>query len=304
MRAVKKTIYAVLRTPGSALGVSLARRLEELGAGSALLDLDAPLRGEPVTVGAGSVAWQGVDLAEAAALLVEQPVFPWPQPQRLTELIRDGEPDRELVVAEREARSLIASAIRAAADSTRVVNPLQAVHLASSPAIALDELEAAGLGVRPWRLGPAPDETEGRLLLDAAGRDLWHEPGSPAPGDMAIVLDPIPGALLSVLVAGDEAIGGLRYRDASSWVAGSPVAPLTPDEIPAAAAASARAAVESLRIDFAAVTLVIEEARPGLVWLDAGPDLAAWDRALDGRVAVGLADYLVSVAAGGKGHTA
>ena len=303
MRAVTPT-YAVLRTPGSLLGDSLARRLEQNGAKAALLDLDAPLRGEPVTVLPGSVVWQDVDLNAAAALLVERPIYPWPQPQRLGELLRDGAPDKDRAGAEREARSLIVSAIRAAAESTRVVNPLQAVHLASFPAIALDQLEAAGLGVRPWRLGPAPDETEGRLLLDAAGRDLWHEPGSPAPGDAAIEPDPIQGELLSVLVAGEEPLGGLRYRNASSWAAGRPDAPLGAGEIPAAAAASSRAALESLRIDFAAVTLIAEETRPGLVWFDAGPDLAAWDRALDGRVAAGLVDYLISAAAGGKGHPA
>ena len=44
--------------------------------------------------------------------------------------------------------------------------------------------------------------------------------------------------------------------------------------------------------------------RPGLLWFDAGPDLAAWDPALEGRVAPGLADYLIAVAAGDKGSTA
>lgn len=301
MRAVKP-IYAVLRTPGSPLGESLARRLGERGGQTRLLDLDAPLRGEPVTVRPGSVIWQEVDLIAAAAVLVERPVFPWPQPQRISELIRDGAPDPERVGAEREARSLIGSALPAAAESGRLVNPPSAAHFAASPAMALDALEDGGLAVHAWRLAPAPEETGGRLFLDAAGRDLWHEPGTPSPGDMAIEPDPVPGELLSVLIAGENPLGGLRYADGEAWVAGKPVAPLAPDEIPGNAAERACEAVKSLGLGFAAVTLIGEADRPSLLWFDAGPDLAAWDRALEGRVSTGLADYLIAVAAGDEGR--
>jgi hypothetical protein len=303
LRAVKPT-YAVLQTPGSSVGDSLARRLEERGAAAALLDLDAPLRGEPVTVRPGSVVWQAVDLTAAAAVLVERPVFPWPQPQRLRELIRDGAPDPELVGAEREARSLIAAAIPAVAEAGRVVNPPHATHLAASPAIALDGLESAGLAVHPWRLAPAPDDAAERLLLDAAGRDLWHEPGTPPPGEMAIEPDPFDGEILSILIAGGSPLGGLRHADGPAWLAGEQVAQLPPEEIPTAAAALAGDAVKRLGLDFAAVALILAAERPGLLWLDAGPDLAAWDEALEGRVAAGLADYLIDVASGDRGRTA
>jgi hypothetical protein len=292
MRAVKQT-FALLRTPGSPIGDSVARHLDQRGAGADLLDLDAPLRGEPVTVRPGSVVWQGVDLGSAAALLVERPVFPWPQPSRISELLRDGMPDQDRVGAQREARSLIASAIPAAAGMVRVVNPPVAAHLAASPAVALDGLEGAGLAVHPWRLAPAPDGGNGRLLLDAAGRDLWHEPGTPMPGDSAIELHPVDGVVYAVLVAGERPLAAARYPDAPSWVGGARATPIPPGELPTAAADLARNAVERLGIDLAAVAVT---ERPAVLWLDAGPDLAAWDRGAGGRVAAGLADHLIAVA--------
>ena len=301
MPAMKQN-YAILRTPGSPFGESLVSRLDERGARGTVLDLDAPLRGEPVTVRPGSVLWQEIDLVNAAAVFVERPVFPWPQPRSIAGLIRDGVPDQDKVGAEREARSLIASAIPAAAVSGRLVNPPVAAHLAASPAIALDRLESAGLAVHPWRLGPAPEDTDGRLLLDAVGRDLWHEPQRPLPGQMAIEPDRFSGEVLSVLMAGGIPLGGLRYADGRSWDAGELAAPLTVEEIPATVVELTRGAVEASGLGFAAVSVIQKGDRPGLLWFDAGPDLAEWDRLLEGRIAAGLADYLITVAAGDEGR--
>lgn len=296
--------YALLRMPGSPLGDSLARRLGERGLRAELLDLDAPLRGEPVTVSPASVIWQGVDLAAAAAVLVERPVFAWPQPGGIGDLIRDGAVDQERASAEREARSLIASAIPAAAESGRVVNPPLAAHLAASPAIALEYLDDAGLEVHPWRLAPAPGDADGQLLLDAAGRDLFHQPGRPRAGDPALEPDPIPGAVLSVLVAGGEALGGLRHAGGAAWAAGEPAEPLAAGEIPAADGELALRAADSVGMGFAAVSVMETSGRCRVLWFDAGPDLAGWDARLDGRIAAGLADYLIAVAAGDRGRHA
>lgn len=302
MRAVKQTCV-LLRTPGSPLGDSLGRHLEEHGLHAALLDLDAPLRGEPVTVHPDRVLWQGTDLSAAAAILVERPVFPWPQPRCIEGLIHDGVPDQDRAGAMREAWSLVASAIPAAACRGRVINPPAAAHLAASPAIALAGLGEAGLPVHPWRLAPAPDEPAGRLLLDAAGRDLAHEPGRPGPRDLAVEADPVRGDVLFVLTAGGVPLGGLRFADAAAWLERSPEAALPPERIPAAAAELSARAIAALGLAFGGVSVIPAEGAFRLLWLDAGPDLADWDARLEGRVARGLADFLIDIATGeGERH--
>ncbi len=301
LHAVNMTC-AILRVPGSPFGETLACRLDERGARGVVLNLDGPMRGEPVTVRSGSVLWQGVDLIAAAAVFVERPVFPWPQPGNVTDLIRDGAPDKDRVGAEREARSLIASAIPAAAVSGRLVNPPVAAHLSASPAIGLDLIESAGLAVHPWRLGPAPEDADGRLLLDSVGRDLWHEPERPLPGHIAIEPDRFSAEVLSVLIAGGSPLGGLRHADGPSWAAGENAGQIAGEKIPADVVELACRAVETLGLGFAAVSVIQKGDRPGLLWFDAGPDLAVWDLFLEGRVAAGIADYLIAVAAGDEGR--
>jgi len=278
----------------------LARCLEERGCDAALLDLDAPLRAQPVTVGRDAVLWQGVDLNAAAAVLVERPVFPWPQPRCAGGLIRDGAPDQARISADRESRSLIASAILAADSRGHVVNPPGAGHLAASPLIALNGLEQAGLAVHPWRLAPAPEDAAARTLLDPAGRDLWHTPERPLPGEMAVEPAPIPGEVLSLLIAGGRPLGGLRFAGADSWLARTAVASLAPDEIPAAATERAVEAVGALGLAFAEVSLLPAGNTFRLLWFDAGADLADWDARSEGRIAPGLADLLIAVASGDR----
>jgi len=300
--AMKQT-YALLRAPGSPFGESLASCLEERGAQGAVLDLEAPFHGEPVTVRPGTVIWQGIDLAGTAAVFVEKPVFAWPQPRRIAGLLRDGEMDRDLVNAEREARSLIASAIPTAGDITRLVNPPVSRHLAASPATTLDRLQEAGVEVHPWRLGLAQDDSEERLLLDVVGRDLWHEPERPLPGHFSIEPDRFTGEVLSVLVAGRNLLGGLRYENGLAWDRKEHSATVAAKEVPASVAEMAIDAVETLGLGFSAVSLIEKGDRPGLLWFEAGPDLAAWDLSLEGQVATGLADYLIAVANGDKGSS-
>jgi hypothetical protein len=301
LRAVTQT-YALLRTPGSPFGESVARCLEARGARAALLDLDAPLRGEPVTVRARSVVWQGVDLLTAAAVLVECPAFPWPQPGRFADLIREGALDKDRLAAQREARSLIASAIPAAAESGRLVNPPIAAQLTASPAVALDSLQSAGLAVQPWSLCRASDDANERVLLDAVGRDFWHEPTRPAPGEVAIEPDRFESEVLSVFVAGEKPLGGLRYASAAAWAAGEAGEAAAPVGLPSRAVELAVGATVGLRMGFAGVSLILAGEQPRLLWFDAGPDLEMWDRLSDGRISSGLTDYLTTVASGDEGR--
>jgi hypothetical protein len=248
------------------------------------LSLDAPLRNQPVTVSPGEVVWEGVDLLEAGAILVECPLFPWPQPQLPDELRFEPPEPGARISPEREARSLALSAIWIASRTVPVWNPPAAAHLAASPAVALERLAGAGLPVHPWALEPAPDTAgEGRLVLDAAGRDRWHRPSRPAPGEPAIVLEPIRGEVLDLLVVGGGP-AGVRGR---GW-----------QDVPEEAAALATAAALALGLQIASVSVAAAPASAEILAVEAGPDLAEWNTCLDGRLAPLLLERLEAIALG------
>jgi hypothetical protein len=248
------------------------------------LSLDAPLRNEPVSIGPGAVLWQGTDLLSVGAVFVEAPLFPWPQPQMLLEIGFEHPAPGARTSPEREARSLALSALKLASMRRPVWNMPEAAHLAACPAVALDRLALAGLAVHPWSLEPAPEEPRGgRLVVDAAGRDRWHRPGTPPPGEPSIVLDPVRGAQIDLLLVGG-ALAGARGTCAG--------------DLPAQAAELAAAAARSLALAIAAVSIDWVPGSPDILSVEAGPDLADWDTRLDGRLALLLIEKLEGAADG------
>jgi hypothetical protein len=315
----------VLSLPGSELAERIAARLGAgpgdapvAGAGSEVvrLGLDALMDGRAVTVEADSVRWQGVELLEAGAVLLECPVFPWPQPQSLPE---EGSRIRD----DRGPRSLGLSAILTVASSRPVVNPPAAAHLAVAPTTALERLAQAGVEVHPWRLAPlckgpiAP----GAAALDVAGRDRWHQPQVPQEGQTAVLIEPPeprgPGKaeVLELLVLGGRVAGARAYRDPGAWSTGTAGRTISGADVASTlarpGALAVRAAAE-LGLDMAAITLshlsreldapdgsgvtgTDGDAPPTVMWADAGPDLARWDRALEGQVAALIAAHLAAL---------
>ncbi len=250
------------------------------------LSLDAPLQNRPVTIGPGEVFWEGFDLLGAAAVLVEAPLFPWPQAQPLPDGPFETPPSGARLSPEREARSLAVSAVRIASETVPVWNPPAAAHLAASPAVALERLADAGLAVHPVGLGPAPESGgDPRLVLDAAGRDRWHRPSRPAPGEPAILLDPFAGGTLEVLVIGGRPAGA---RGTSG------------EDVPEDAAALAGAAARALDLRIASVVVTAAPGPAEVVFVDAGPDLADWNARLGGRLAPLLVERLEAEAPGAR----
>ncbi|MEW6745147.1 MAG: hypothetical protein AB1486_20535 [Planctomycetota bacterium] len=279
-----KTVV-VLGLPGSPLGERLVARLDEDGVRGRALSLDAPLLGLPVTVDSDSVLWQEENLLQAAAILVERPLFPWPQPRQIG--LSGGEEAR---AADREGRSLALSALLVAADCVPVLNPPAAAHLAVAPAIALDLLEARGVPVHPWRLAPLP-EAEGAILgMDASGRDRWHEPEAPRPGEPAILYELPLAEVVSILVVGPLAAGTLRHPSARAWAEGAAVLPGSP--IPVLVRDLALRAAATLGLAIASVSLATSPL--AVLHVDAAPDLALWDRNLEGGASTALASHLAT----------
>jgi hypothetical protein len=264
-------------------------------------DLAAPWTGGAVTVRSdGAVDWQGFDLTAAAAVVIERPLFPWPQPQRLETLLVEGAPVPEQAAAERESRALALSALRWAAERVPVLNPPLSAHLAAAPVEALGLASEAGLEVFPWRLAPAPDseQGDGELVLDCVGRELWHEPARPEPGQPALLLESPPEAALEIVGAGPTVVAARRFSDCAAWSAGDG----TTVEPPATAAGIALRAVKAAGLFFGSVTL--ESGAPHrLLWVDAAPDLERLDRATEGGLVAAIAASVLALAAA-KGKTA
>ena len=248
------------------------------------LSLDAPLQGRPVTVGPGEVLWEGTDLLRVGAILVEAPIFPWPQPQVVEDLRFDPVEGEARISPEREARSLALSALWVASQTRPVWNPPEAGHLAASLAVALDRLGAAGLPVHPWSLEPAPEAgiLEG-LVIDCAGPERWHQPSRPGPGEPAIVFDPIPSGIIDLLVVGGRTVGATADRT---------------QEAPPEAGDLALRAAGALGLAIAQVSMVGDPRSLKILRVEAGPDLAAWNTRLDGRLAPLLIERLVAAADG------
>ncbi|MBZ5638394.1 MAG: hypothetical protein LAO51_06495 [Acidobacteriia bacterium] len=281
---LQNLIYLGLAESG--MGWCVADAARGLGLSCSVLSLDAPLLGKPVTVRPGEVLWEGTSLLDAGAILVEAPLFPWPQPVVPT----------EAPGAEREARSLALSALRAAAEVRPVWNRPETGHLAASPAVSLTRLEAAGVAVRPWRLAPAPGagQEAGCLVLDAVGRERWHRTSRPPAGEPALVLSAIPGEVLCLLVIGGRIAGACRG-------AGGDLPPVDGAEVTAIGSVSSSAAGLAIRaagvlgLDFAAFLLADGDEERVLL-ADAAPDLATWNALLSGALPAILVQRLAEAA--------
>lgn len=284
----------LLGIPGSPVAEAIAAQLAGMGREGVVRDLLAPLAGRPVTVADGRVTWEGVELTAAAALFVEAPVFPWPQPWRLAELAPGGRPSRELVAAEREGRSLLASALLAAAAAVPAVVPPGTAHEAVVPALPLVSAARAGLPVAPWTLEPRPAEPPpGILVADAAGRDLVHVPARPPdPGEPALLVR-AGGETVTLLVAGHTVLAACRTREPVLPPDPREASAMEPDALPAAVRELATAAAG--RLPLAAVTLTTGGG-PRVAFVEAAPDLAAWHTARGGAIASGVARLLASLA--------
>ncbi len=285
--------FAVFGAPGSCLGPRLVEIARSRGSSAALLPIEGPIDGRPVTVRGPSVVWNGVDLLACGALLLELPLFPWPQPQRLESMPLDEVESRRRVLAEREARSLALSAISVAAETRPVWNRPAAAHLAIAPAIALDRLGDAGLPVQSWSLEPVSETcgAEGCIVLDAVGRECWHRPSTPGPTEPALVLEPFAGEVTSVLVIASRPAGARRFASADAWARGRPS-----EDAGGGASWAEGLAVEAaklLELDIVAVHFAGAGGSPRILLAEAGPDLAEWDAALSGALAPALVDRLV-----------
>lgn len=300
-RGVRAQI-AILSVPESEFGERLATAVEARGCGASVVSIDAPSHGS-VTARPSSLLWDGVDLLRADVLFVELPVFSWPQPLAIRELPAEEEARARAITADREARSLMDSAVWIAAESRAVVNRPGAAFLASSPGVALDDLAAKEIPVHPWTLSPAPgdDVAGGRIVLDAVSRDRWHRPSRPPAGDPAIVLEPVHGSVTNVLVVGGRAVGALHYASAAAWADGRGSETLKGEKVPEPEAALAGRAASALDLEIAAVTMTSEEGSLRVLNLEAGPDLSYWDRQLDGVAVNRIAERLCTLASKPKG---
>lgn len=267
------------------------------GFSTLILDIDAPINGDPVTVRDERVHWQGHDLAAAAAIWLEEPVFPWPQmippPCPLPD-VANFERWRHY---QREARSLAVAAVSVAGATVPVLNPVGSFHLAVSPSVALDRLAAAGVPVHPWRVtGGAPDPDE--LSVDAVGRDRWHRPiGVPAESPR-LCFAPTPGAVMELLLIGGETAAARRWTQAADWTqAAAPARPVDPAEIVAPMAGLGRRCAAVLELEILQVACLEGGMEPAVLLADAAPDLAAWDVPAAGVVAAALARRLAALAA-------
>lgn len=283
-------LFALADSP---LAARVAARLAERDVPVCVLDLDAPLSGEPVTVRDAAVTWQGCDLGDAAALWCEQPVFPWPQMIPPPCDLPDAANFERWRHYQREARALAVAALAAAAETVPLLGSLAAAHLAVMPTVALDRLAAAGLDVQPWRVTAAPPGS-GELVRDATGRDRWHRPAAVAPsGRPRRYLAPVAGPVTEVLVIGGAVAAARRWPNAAAWNAGDAGAPAAAGDLAEPACRGARA----LDLEILQVALAGGMPAAAILEADAAPDLAAWDALAAGAVAAALAERLAALAA-------
>lgn len=276
---------ALVATHGSRF---VGRLVESTKTPCAVLSVDAPFGGAPLTVGRDRVTWEGLDLLRIGAAYVEAPLFSWPQPTCLSN--HGGTALQEQAVTDREVRSLIVSALSLAARARPFVNPMHAGRLAASPAIALDRLGRKGLRVSDWMLAPAPDVTPpGSVLRDAAGPEYWHAASLPASGQPALVLTPAGGPVRTLLVVGERVLGTLTQPSVVAWSRDEPGETRSGGD--AADIEVALRATRALDLELAAISVGGRE-NIEVLYAQAGPVLADWDDALGGPVAVAVARLL------------
>jgi hypothetical protein len=261
----------------SIFAASLARRL---GSAATALDLEAPLRGEPLTMTESSVEWQEVDLRGARALWIERPFFAWPQ-----NLVLDGD--------ERDRRALAQSAIEHLSETIPATPSPRAARLAAAQTAALDVLARAGIAVHPWRLETlepgAPRGVE--RPNDVAGRVIGYEPLAQVelgPAWSPIDLDE---PLITLLSIGGEICGALAHETFAA-----PRRQLAEDaevdvqKLAPKLAELAREAARALDAGACALTAIADGSRA--VYADLAVDWRLWDSKLDGRAGAACAAHL------------
>lgn len=220
--------------------------------------------------------WNGVELAELSALIVESPLVAWPQPIAVPQA---GEPE-ELVqrrgIAARERRALHVSALRIAARHVPTANdPTVAADLAMVGALALERLARAGVAVREWRVTQLP-RAESSLnleLIAERGPRAWTR-------GAALCVDADPSRTTRHLAVGGQ------------WIAASAGGVGAPTKLHFEAAAAERElalkALDALGLVFGCVHVC----GGAVAFVDAAVELHAWEHASDGRVSAALAEWL------------
>lgn len=267
---------ALLIRSGSTLGERVAASVR---GECVLLDSASPR----VRVDAGDVTWNGVRLDRLDACVVETPFYPWPQP--IAEP-RAGEPAAEMQrrgMAQRERTALHVAALRLAAKRVRFANdPTRAAELAMAPALAFERLAAAGVPVRPWRIGPTAEQSGCRVALNAP-RGLER---ASAASCLDVEIGPRG-------VAAHFALGGEWLAATATHAELAPLARTVrlADAAPQAERELVVRALAALGLEFGAVHV----ADGAIAFVEAGVDLDLWDAVTEGRVATALANWLVRV---------
>ncbi len=304
----------LLARPESLLAEHVAGILTAGGLSTLILDIDAPINGEPVTVRDDHVCWQGHDLAAAAAIWLEEPVFPWPQMVPPPCPLPDVANFQRWRHYQREARSLAVAAMSVAGASVPVLNPVGTFHLAVAPTVALDRLAAAGLPVHQWRVTcstPSP----GELTIDAVGHDRWHRPTAVPAGSPRLCFAPAAGAVMELLLIGGDVAAARHWTQAADWTRSNerPQAAtlarfVESTEVSAPLVALGRRCAAVLELEILQVACLEggqePAVLPAVLLADAAPDLAAWDVPAAGHkaaaqdvVAIAIARRLAALAA-------
>ncbi|MEQ8763732.1 MAG: hypothetical protein RL885_07390 [Planctomycetota bacterium] len=274
----------------SPFAAALEDRLSEKSWALGRLDIEAPLRGDAVTVEPRAVIWQGRSLLEASAVVLETPVVAWPQPDLVTTTDRPLEEIQIAAMQEREARSLLVSSLAATSELVPVLNPLEAMGLVGAPVAALDRLASDGVPVHPWRLD-VKASVEGALRRDVISRHLWHVPATPPQGEPARRLEPFEDGVLDVLVLGHRIAGAERYASAQAWQSGESDGVLDPESASRSCVAQT-AEKAAWATGLPIVALALRESG-AVLDIDPSPDLAAWESRLPGQPSAILVGYLL-----------
>jgi hypothetical protein len=285
-----------LREVASSLGEAVGARLEAEAAFS-LLTLDVAQEGGALTVEPDRVVWEGVDLLQASVVVVEKPVFAWPQAPVAEPEAPEG-PGDSVAARWRETSALLLSALHATALRVPVLPAPAVARLACSPFACLDRLARHAIPVHGYLL-TSTQASSGSVTRDVCGSDLAHRPGAPGDGDARILLDPGEGEILDVLAIGGRGVLAGRYPTIEAWAADGDPAPLEGSLSPEVQALVHAVAVD-LSLEFVRIA-VAPEKELRVVWVDAGPDLGRLDRIHGGRVADLLARHFLEIASGRKG---
>lgn len=244
------------------------------GADCVRLDLESALRGGRTSVDGPRVEWDGFNLHQADAVLVEPSVFAWPQPGAG----RAGLSPR----GEREARALLLSALWAAAETVPVIPHPRLALLSVTPVLALERCARTGIPVHPWTIGSRPSHKDGRVWLDAVGRDLRYEPWEPEPGEPGFSPEPFAGPIWTLLAFDGAVLGARLHSDVDAWRVGAVAEVLPADRVPEPIVRLGNQTLELLELPWLELALRPGPEAPTLVHVHPGADLGAWDLCLGG----------------------